>query len=142
MTWFFTDPNNPDSDGDGLLDGEEISLGFDPNNPFGSIFVIILVIIVCIFFYIVIWRININRKNKEFYDNRLISIFKEKIKKAEELKTLGDFEKVINIFEEQLSSFDKLYDPLKKETFITTIKNSIDDIFFQKLQKNSKKERN
>ena len=142
MTWFFTDPNNPDSDGDGLLDGEEISLGFDPNNPFGSIFVIILVIIVCIFFYIVIWRININRKNKEFYDNRLISIFKEKIKKAEELKTLGDFEKVINIFEEQLSSFDKLYDPLKKETFITTIKNSIDDKFFQKLQKNSKKERN
>ncbi|MDO6493124.1 hypothetical protein Q4515_17175, partial [Cellulophaga sp. 2_MG-2023] len=26
-------PFNPDSDNDGLLDGEEITLGTDPNNP-------------------------------------------------------------------------------------------------------------
>lgn len=29
-----TDPNNPDTDGDGVLDGIEVSLGSDPNNAF------------------------------------------------------------------------------------------------------------
>jgi len=28
-----TDPNNPDSDGDGFSDGEEVRLGTNPNNP-------------------------------------------------------------------------------------------------------------
>ena len=30
---FFTDPNNPDTDGDGYLDGAEIILKSDPNDP-------------------------------------------------------------------------------------------------------------
>ena len=28
-----TDPNDPDSDDDGLSDGDEVDLGTDPNNP-------------------------------------------------------------------------------------------------------------
>lgn len=28
-----TDPNDPDTDGDGLWDGEEVVLGYDPTNP-------------------------------------------------------------------------------------------------------------
>ncbi|MFH1461234.1 MAG: hypothetical protein ABIF84_02340, partial [Patescibacteria group bacterium] len=28
-----TDPNNPDTDGDGYLDGEEIAAGYDPTKP-------------------------------------------------------------------------------------------------------------
>ena len=30
---FNTDPNNPDSDGDGFPDGTEITNATDPNNP-------------------------------------------------------------------------------------------------------------
>jgi hypothetical protein len=28
-----TDPNNPDSDGDGYYDGDEVILGADPHDP-------------------------------------------------------------------------------------------------------------
>jgi len=28
-----TDPHNPDSDGDGFLDGQEVAIGTDPNDP-------------------------------------------------------------------------------------------------------------
>ncbi|MGH7990572.1 MAG: hypothetical protein ACREDS_10345, partial [Limisphaerales bacterium] len=31
-----TDPNNPDTDGDGLSDGLEVQLGFDPNNAYSQ----------------------------------------------------------------------------------------------------------
>lgn len=30
---YFTDPNNPDTDGDGMFDGEEVRLGRNPNGP-------------------------------------------------------------------------------------------------------------
>ena len=31
---YYTDPNNPDSDGDGHNDGKEVAANTDPNNPF------------------------------------------------------------------------------------------------------------
>jgi len=35
-SYYKTDPNNPDTDGDGYLDGEEVQMGYDPTKP-GSV---------------------------------------------------------------------------------------------------------
>jgi hypothetical protein len=31
--WYGTEPDNPDTDGDGIPDGEEVALGTDPRDP-------------------------------------------------------------------------------------------------------------
>lgn len=33
---YFTDPNNPDTDGDGIDDGQEVFDNTDPNDPSGD----------------------------------------------------------------------------------------------------------
>jgi tetratricopeptide (TPR) repeat protein len=135
-----TDPNDSDTDGDGMNDGEEIAFGYDPNNSSSNLFITVLTIIISIVIISVISLVivgrKINKKRKESFNDTLISEIEAKIKEGEEFKVKGELEKILNIYNEQLLSSEKLYDSVNKEKIITKIKNLIDDTLVLTIEEN------
>jgi len=78
-------------------------------------------------------------KIKDLIDNTIGLKIEENIKKGAEIKGKGELENILNIYNEQLLSSEKLYDSVNKEQTIIKIKNLIDNTIGLIIEENIKK---
>ena len=142
MHSYLTDPNDPDTDNDGQNDGDEVDLGFNPNNPLSNIFILIIVIIIIIVLISVISYVamrKIKRKKIEASTNTLIASIEAKIKEGEQFSKKGDLINTEVIFRKQLEEAQAISDTSKREEISKKIREHLKPLQIIKI-KNKVKE--